>query len=126
VGQDRVEALVGVVPESIDVVGEPGESSWERGREDVDLARGVDYRAHRGRQFVDVGDSGVGDEQEPLDRRRVVRWRRVGCCAVWAAHDVLLSSGCLAMLGRRARVGRMSASSLTWSSAISTVLPSCC
>ena len=49
VAQDRVEALVGAVPESIHVIGEPGQSSGERRREDIDLSRGVDDRADDGR-----------------------------------------------------------------------------
>ena len=49
VAQDRVEALVGVVPESIHLIGEPGQSSGERRRQDIDLGRGVDDRADGGR-----------------------------------------------------------------------------
>ena len=49
VAQDRVEALVGVVPESIHLIGEPGQSSGERRRDDIDLGRGVDDRADGGR-----------------------------------------------------------------------------
>jgi hypothetical protein len=45
VAQDRAEALVGVVPESTHVIGEPGQSCGERRREDIHLGRGVDDRA---------------------------------------------------------------------------------
>jgi hypothetical protein len=74
--QDSVEALVGVVPESIHVIGEPGQSSGERRREDMDLGRGVDDRADDRRELVDVGDNRVRDEEEPLDPGRGVRRSR--------------------------------------------------
>jgi hypothetical protein len=76
IGDDRQEA-----PKAVDVVGKPCESSWERRREDVDLGRRVDDRAHRGRQLVDLGDGGVRDEEQP--------------------HDAVLSGGRSADLGRR-------------------------
>ena len=66
-----VEALVGEMPESVDVVGEPGQPAWQGGGDDVDLGGCVDDRADRAWQLVDVGDGGIGDEQEPLDRRPV-------------------------------------------------------
>jgi len=43
----------------------------EGGGGDADLDGCVDDGADGGWQLVDVGDAGIGDEQEPLDRRFV-------------------------------------------------------
>ena len=67
-----VKAFVGDMPHPIDVIGEPSEPAGERGREHVDLSRRVDDGAHRRWQLTDVSDGGVGDEQQPLDRRPAV------------------------------------------------------
>ena len=58
---------------SIDLIGEPGKPAREGGREHEDRSRRVDDRAHRRWQLTDVSDGGVGDEQQPLDRRSAVR-----------------------------------------------------
>ena len=72
VAEHGVKAFVGDVPHPIDLIGEPSEPAGERGREHVDLSRRVDDRAHRRWQLTDVSDGGVGDEQQPLDRRPAV------------------------------------------------------
>jgi hypothetical protein len=72
VAEHGVEALVGEMPESVDLISQPGEPSGQGGCEDIDLGRFVDDGAHRGWQFVDVGDGGIGDEEQPLDRRSAV------------------------------------------------------
>jgi hypothetical protein len=46
----------------IDIVGEPGKPPGERRREHVDLGRGVDGRASRGWQLIDLSDGSIGDE----------------------------------------------------------------
>ena len=70
--QHGVEALVGDMPDPIDLVGEPGKPPGEGRRDHVHLGRAIDDRAHRRRQLVHVSDGGIGDEQQPLDRR--ARW----------------------------------------------------
>jgi hypothetical protein len=88
--QHCVKALVRDVAEPIDIVGKPREPAGEGGGDHVERGRGVDHRAHRGRQFVRVGDGGVGDEQEPLNRRSgFVRVQGSGP-SVLASHDWLL------------------------------------
>ena len=93
VAEHGVEALVGDVPIAVDVVGEPGEPAGERGREHVDLGRRVEDRAHGEWQLVDVGDGGIGDEQEPLDRWSTVLRAGVWGCAM-SVHRWLLAGGC--------------------------------
>src|SRR4051812_49916799 len=68
----------------VDVIGEPGQPPRQGWRDHVDLRRGVDDGAHRGRQLVHPGNSRIGDEQEAVDRRM-----RIGCLGVM--HDGFLS-----------------------------------
>ena len=121
--QDGVEALVGVVPKAVDVVGEPGESSGERRREDLDLDRGVDDRAHRGGQLSTSATAASETKSSRWIAGTSLAGRRVGRCAVGTAHGALLSSGCSPVPGRGTGVGRKSVSSL---SASSTGMPSSC
>jgi hypothetical protein len=62
-----IEAFVGYVPESIDVVGQPREPPRQGWRHHVDLSRRLENGAYPSGQLVNVSDSGVGDEQEPLN-----------------------------------------------------------
>ncbi len=89
--QHGVEALVGDMPEPIDIVREPGKPAREGGREDMDLGCCVDDRTRRTRQLVHVSDGGIGDEEEPRDRRSAVLRVRLGCADVRAVHGWLLA-----------------------------------
>jgi len=67
VAEHRVKAVVSDMAEPIDIIGEPRQPPGQRRSDHVYGGRSVDHRAHRGRQFVRVGDGGIGDEQEALD-----------------------------------------------------------
>jgi hypothetical protein len=93
-GENRVEARVREMAEPVDVIGEPGESSGQRGRQHVDPLRGIDDRAHSRREFADMLERDVGDEQKPSGRRCiVVRGQGSGSCVV-AAHRALAFAVC--------------------------------
>jgi hypothetical protein len=85
--QHHLETLVRDVPEPIDVVSEPREAAWERGGHHGELSRFIDELEDRRGQIVRVGDGGIGDEEEPLDRAFwLVRIRARGP-GVWARRD---------------------------------------
>jgi hypothetical protein len=90
VAEHRVEALVGDMPRPVDVVAEPGKPAEQSRREDVDVVRGVEDRAHRRRKLLHVGDGSIGDEQKPLDRRSTVARIVDGGPTVAVAHGSLL------------------------------------
>ncbi|MGH2762326.1 MAG: hypothetical protein ACRDLD_07060 [Thermoleophilaceae bacterium] len=91
-----VQTLVGDVSKPIDIVGEPGEPPRQSGRDHVDPGRRVEDQAHPRRQLVHVSDSGIGDEQEPLDRRAMLLQAGVASFDVRSAHGWLTASCCLA------------------------------
>ena len=96
VAEHRVQAFVGDVPHPIDLIGEPGKPAGEGGREHEDRSRRVDDRAHRRWQLTDVSDGGVGDEQQPLDRRSAVRQVGREFCEV---QDCSRLSPCVSTFG---------------------------
>jgi hypothetical protein len=89
VAEHGVEALVGGVSEPIDIIGQPGKPAWQAGREDIDLARGVDHRTDPSRQLAHLGDGGIGHHEQPLDRLAGLGRVRVEGFDAAVAHDRL-------------------------------------
>ena len=70
--QHGVQALVGDVPEAIDIIGKPRQPTRKTGRDDIDLSRGIDDRAHRRRQLPHASDRRISDKQQPPERPQAV------------------------------------------------------
>jgi hypothetical protein len=79
-----IEAFVGYVPKSIDIVGQPREPPRQGWRHHIDLSRRLEDGAYPSRQLVHVSDSGVCDQQEPLDWQLRIQLGRGARGDIWA------------------------------------------
>jgi hypothetical protein len=69
VPEHRVEAVVGAVARLIDVVCQPGEAPGKAGGDHEHLACLSEQCPYRRRKLIGVGDRGVGNHQQSLNRR---------------------------------------------------------